>query len=539
MGQIAYRANLSAATFPMTIADGGRTVIIPGPDQNFDRRVDPEGEQKDAGIPQALYMENVIPTPNGYQSVGYVAPTLDIDIAGSNLSTVMSVPAYDASDKTISLIPLYISDTGVFKCGNLGNLAVTITGGTITYGQLYSTAVVGPKCYFYSDFDRSLFEVTQSSGSLTFTKVSETPANFFTTNEVVCIIGSSNYLIALTKSKVYYSSLTTPSDFVSSLVSGAGSIAPNELTEDIVYGQACSDGFYIFTFNSALYCQYTGNARYPWKFTSVKGSSGIYANFNCYKYVISHPSNAAIFVLESNNQIKIYSRNEASSLSADLSDFLSKSLTYRDIFDYSTNIFTVQSVGQASPALFLYDNRYLIVSYSGAASGADTYSHAIVYDIVLRKAGKLKRAHSFVFSAITSVASLGTDLYLVSDAEKKCYYMYTDLYRTTGTYILPHQGALLLGKFQYVRSRMMKMEEIEIEGPQNTSLVSSPNFSAVLIPSQDGRNFDAPIPLTPASVIGGLATYDCHNTARNHSLLIKGAFSVNTVQLKFVPAGDR
>jgi len=72
MGQVAYRANLSSATFPMTIADGGRTVIVPGPDQNFDRRVDPEGSQRDAGIPQALYMENVMPTTNGYQSVGYL-----------------------------------------------------------------------------------------------------------------------------------------------------------------------------------------------------------------------------------------------------------------------------------------------------------------------------------------------------------------------------------------------------------------------------------------------------------------------------------
>jgi hypothetical protein len=70
MGTIAYRANLSAATYPMTISDGGRTVIMPGPDNNYDRRVDPTGEQKDAGIPQALYMENVLPTANGYQSVG-------------------------------------------------------------------------------------------------------------------------------------------------------------------------------------------------------------------------------------------------------------------------------------------------------------------------------------------------------------------------------------------------------------------------------------------------------------------------------------
>jgi hypothetical protein len=71
MAQISYRANLSAAIFPMTLARAGRSVIIPGPDQNFDRRVDPQGEQKSAGIPQIIYAENVIPTADGYQSVGF------------------------------------------------------------------------------------------------------------------------------------------------------------------------------------------------------------------------------------------------------------------------------------------------------------------------------------------------------------------------------------------------------------------------------------------------------------------------------------
>ena len=71
MAQISYRANLSSAIFPMTLARAGRSVIIPGPDQNFDRRVDPAGEQKDAGIPQVIYMENVLPTANGYQSVAF------------------------------------------------------------------------------------------------------------------------------------------------------------------------------------------------------------------------------------------------------------------------------------------------------------------------------------------------------------------------------------------------------------------------------------------------------------------------------------
>ena len=72
MAQQSYRANLSAAIFPMALSRAGRSVVIPGIDQNYDRRVDPTGEQKTPGIPQAIYLENVVPTPEGYQSVGLI-----------------------------------------------------------------------------------------------------------------------------------------------------------------------------------------------------------------------------------------------------------------------------------------------------------------------------------------------------------------------------------------------------------------------------------------------------------------------------------
>lgn len=73
MAQIPYRANLSASTFPMTLAKAGRSVIIPQADQNFDKRIDATGEvsRGSVGIPQILWAQDVLPTPDGFQSVGY------------------------------------------------------------------------------------------------------------------------------------------------------------------------------------------------------------------------------------------------------------------------------------------------------------------------------------------------------------------------------------------------------------------------------------------------------------------------------------
>lgn len=69
MAQISYRANLSSTVFPMTLDKAGRSVINPAADNNFDKRVDPTGTQTSAGIPQAVHMENVLPTPEGFKSV--------------------------------------------------------------------------------------------------------------------------------------------------------------------------------------------------------------------------------------------------------------------------------------------------------------------------------------------------------------------------------------------------------------------------------------------------------------------------------------
>lgn len=89
MPQIPYRSNLSSAIFPMTLAKSGRSVINPGMDQNFDKRVDPGASPGSVGIPQMIYCENVLPTPEGFQSLGFKT-TGNITI-GSGINTVETI----------------------------------------------------------------------------------------------------------------------------------------------------------------------------------------------------------------------------------------------------------------------------------------------------------------------------------------------------------------------------------------------------------------------------------------------------------------
>jgi len=446
----------------MTIADGGRTVIVPGPDQNFDRRVDPQGEQKDAGIPQALYLENVMPTPNGYQSVGY---------------------------KTLAALPAPGPTSGG-------------TGSAIVRGSAY------------------LYVASALTGDIRrFLCLFRSQASFSNRDVVaVCIWSCANYLLVVLKSGlVMWSSLLTITDFTSSLINGAGQIFPNDLNLRVKFVKEAVNGFYMYTESGIVYGQYTGNARYPFKFTPVKDSGGYDFSYQAF----GESRSSTQYAIDSTSNVRIISGQQAQLIASDISSFLEKTKKVEEL-DYIANTFSTGNVTSTKKLTYLLD-KYVLVKYT-----TGTNSYFLVYDTGLARYGKLK-VQGDVYTDLNSLYIFGTDQGSVG------YQLSFNVYDTD----FPAASVILLGKFQYVRSRMMQMEEIEIEGPQNTAIIPSPNFSLALIPSTDGRNFDAPIPLTARSINGGLAVYNCHHTAQNHSILIKGAFSINTLQLKFVPGGER
>ena len=555
MGQVAYRANLSSASYPMTISDGGRTVIIPGPDNNYDRRVDPTGQQLDAGIPQALYLENVMPTSNGYQSVGYWAPSVAMTIpsAGAFIAQLVEVRAtvYSVGPSiytySIANIPIYVWSDGNFTAGPGGINTVTFAGTPIT-GSLtgvYSTAVINGICYLYfSSFGvKELYEVTANvGGNLTLTNVtaSVTPASFFSTDSIISICSTNNYLVCHNNTTVYWSSTTTPTDFVSSLVSGAGQINPNSSDDGMVYVKETLNGFYCYAANNIIYSQYTGNARYPFKFTPVTNSTGLFSGKRWEFY--GQVDTGGHYVIEKNKNIKFMQQNEISPIAPDLSDFLSKN-PVQELFNSGSNTFTAQNVETGVPSIYVHMNRYILVSVNGTNLGGfstEKYSYVVIFDTHLRRYGKLKLDHSFMFSFWTPNEIIG----FVNKQNNTIRYLNFDIFGSQSAPFLgliptPSEGVIVLGKFQYARSRFIKLEDIEIESPQNTAIVLSPNFSCALLPSLDGRNFDTAVPLASYYISGGVAKFPCHQTAQNISILLKGAFNVNTAQLKFTPAGDR
>jgi hypothetical protein len=150
MPQIPYRANLSSAIFPMTIAKSGRTVINPGYDQNFDKRVDPGADQSSVGIPQLMYCENVLPNSEGFQSIAWAGTG---SLQPKDIYTVETIRLAVEVDETTVTPDIDVTDTGDQLAS--WTTSPNDTGGA-DYRNVSQSATEGnPSPGYYTIFDRN------------------------------------------------------------------------------------------------------------------------------------------------------------------------------------------------------------------------------------------------------------------------------------------------------------------------------------------------------------------------------------------------
>lgn len=501
----------------MTLADAGRTVIDLRADQNFDRRVDPAGEQKDAGIPQALYLENVIPTVNGFQSVGYTArnvlPPRASGAGAMQLHWAVIVPMNTGSDSA-----LLIAREGTSSYHDVIANRITCDSpwqyhaGTVrpanTSPTYHSVAQVRGANYWCDK--TSLFSFTISiSYQPTFVDISGTVTGI-TVGNIVSICSSYNYLVALLEdNSIAWSSTTTPTDFTPSLVTGAGSATPSGLIGKARYLVEHPSGFIIYAEGSAVFAQYTGNARYPFKFTPIANCGGLESP----EQVTGSYNTDFHYLINQDSTIQVIDGNKAVNVAEEISTYLERK-KYADSFNYTTNEFSRKDISGVNNSIFYLKNRYLI-------------TNSFFYDTLLQRYGKLNISYSYIFSYKNTIT------FVPNSATGIPYTISLDIYDIAATF----SGVLFLGKFQFVRDRHLQLEEVDIESAQDSAYITR-NFSLLLYPSLDGKNFSSPVTLATTAT-GNLIKAKTHKTALSHSLMLKGAFDVNTVALKFRIAGAR
>jgi hypothetical protein len=508
MAQVVYRGNLSAKSFPFVSENFGRSIIVSGPDQNFSRQlVASEDNDKDIGIPQVYYCHNVMPHGQGFQSVGYTS-ILPAVTGVSNFTNIYLLR--DGSDSKVYMGltatgDAWISDgTGapwVFKQNFAAGKLVTIAYvAGITYIYVANTG-----CYKYNFATGAFVSVTLTS---------------LTAVNIIGITYSAGYLIAWSNSTVSWSSTIDPTDFTPSLNTGAGGGAVESARGAINYCVPHTLGFIVGTTDNCVAALYQNNNRYPFQFREIVNSGGMTS-----LDLVTWDANSPNLYAYTTSGVQLISTQQTQTIYPEITDFVSG--RYFEDFDETLNTFSTTVLNTAmQKKIEMVSDRYFIVSY-----GISELTHAIVFDLALKRYGKLKITHvaAFTYKLVTS-GILETPRQSLGFLKKDGSVSVVDF--SIGSPGL--NGVLLLGKYQYARSRTLQLDQIELE-----SIRSTQSFSISVLTTYDGKTTALTTSPYLASAVGLNRTYTCRPVGINHSLLLKGGFMIDSVVLTFNIHGKR
>lgn len=551
MAKQKFKGALNEVSFPMVSVLQTRTVVQPQYDINVRTPRNPNSTEdySDYSIPQLLYCENVVPTGEGLQSVGYspVIPAL------ANTTVFdQAVTLRDADENNFLFAP----------AGGLNYIYTGVAGAWVSTNPIAGAADVAVTrayvngrtfiCY------RGLGVYEYDSVAKTFNKKTLILPSGVVEANILGIGGSSNYLIFFTKIQVYYSSLVDPLDFVPSAVTGAGSSIPQDVKGQIVAVLGIAGGFIIYTTKNAVAAVYTNNSRSPFTYKEVNNAGGILS----YEQVTSDQNPGPHYAWTTGGLQKITVQG-AEPVSAEVSDFLAGKLW--EYFDAAAMrlIQVKNSESEFATKLTFISSRWLIISYSTlAVSGS--FNYALVYDSVLKRWGKLKVNHVDCFSypypnlvgdlsyadlANVSYADLSTTSYnqLSSGISPVVTSKLSIAFMTSGGKVdlltmdynktEQQDGVVIFGKFQLVRANLMTLQQLELEGVYQSG--NAYQLRAFASASFNGSKPDNIQEMKKLTQDAGFARYAKRITGVNINIMVFGTFALSSYLLEVTQDGDR
>lgn len=499
MAQQVYRANLSAKSFPFLSESQGRSVIIKGSDNTFNAQVaSQEDSDKDVGIPQVYYCHNVIANANGFQAVEYRKINSSYyGVLPTDLTEIIQLRSDSGSNLKIA-----IQASQIYKYS--GNQWSPYWYVPVSVGQV-SYAYVSGKTYLW----------LQNYGCLVWdgTALAAVTLTGLTVSDIIGICSSYGYLIAWTKNTVAWSSTIDPTDFTPSLTTGAGGGSVEGVRGAINFCVPHTLGFIVYTTSNTVASLYSGNSRYPFSYREIVNSGGCNS-----PNLVTWDSNSGSHYAWTTSGMQLISTSQSQTIFPEVTDFIGGQ-RFEDYDEVTGTFTTVDVVTPLKKKLSMVADRYLILSY-----GVSELTHALLYDIALKRWGKLKITHRMILDYVEDNSS-------IPDPSRQSVTFVTKTGELYTLALIPEghnaNGVILLGKYQYVRSRTIQLDVVDIEN------VGGMNFSCKILTSLDGKQTTVTIPYDD-SVPGSLAKrYLTDVVGVNHSLLLQGGFNLNTVQLTF------
>jgi len=514
MAQVVIRTNLAASSFPFLSEFSGRGIVVKQQDQNYVPAIGSSADpDKDIGIPQLYYCENVIPTSQGYQSVGYEQRTAPVS-SSVVFDQVFSVIGPNSGEKAfIGRDALF---NGLYYMRDPNYDTWTSIGASANYSGTITTAYVNGTTYVFFA-KKGCYKYDFAGNTLTAVALAG-----LTVANMLGIVAVQGYMLAWSKSAIAWSSLIDPTDFVPSLITGAGGGSVQGARGDLVACISHTIGLVIYTNQNAVAAPTSGNTRYPFNFRELVASGGL-ASID----KVTYDANSGNHYAYTTSGMQLISLQQTQTVFPEVTDFLAGSVF--ESFDPTLEaLVTEHLTSTMSKKLTLISDRYLCISY-GISYGFPSYSHVIIYDLSLKRWGKLAHNHYdiFEFSLLAaetvetprhSIALLGfmgnIDIVNIDTRDSS-------------------DGLIIMGKYQYVRSRVLKLDTVEIENVQPGDPIRCIDRYAL-----DGKT-TANAAGTLLSSSGQVRKFGFNKTALNHSLLIRGAFNLVSMVMAFHVGGRR
>lgn len=546
MSRQTFRLNLTSAEFPFLSGIYGRSIVYPQQDMHYIRPNAFTGTEadKNIGIPQMIFCENVMPASYGLQSVDYVLAVQPTAVSDFDQGLYLR----DAAENRTLFVPGILGTTCKRYTYDAGTNIWSSSSKTVPAGGRCTVASLKSRTFVHVEFDDEFWEWTGAWANVTLTGL--TAAN------IKGLVAANAYLIAYDHNTIYWSSTLDPVDFVPSLITGAGSQRILANKGRIVICYPTDDGFVIYTTTNTIVARYSNNTRFPWVYKEVKNSAGI-ADL---EHATPQGDGGNLYVYTTNGMM-LYGPTKAEQAFPTLNEFLG----CRQLEQYNAITKAIDLIVLDTNPLVKIEfvaNRWLVISY-----GKTSLTHALIFDAALKRWGKLRIDHvdcfEFFGNAGTagSVASLkwsqlaGTWAqqnntwfeygYIISGGSASLTVPYRSLafLKADGSVRVVNfdnnavndASVLLVGKIQFLRDRLWTISEVEAEGMGTEAWTKMSIWS-----SRDGLNFNSKIyPYKAKDSSGKFQHWQAMVTAKNHSLMFEGNFNLYTVVARGLAAGKR
>jgi hypothetical protein len=392
-----------------------------------------------------------------------------------------------------------------------------VSGSQITYATLQGISYIffpGVGCYKWSSTLNTLIAVTLTG--LTPTAISG-------------ISTYQGYLIAYDTDTIYWSSVldidpaVNAIDFVPSLTTGAGSISPEGAKGPLTIVLPATFGLAIYTTSNVVSAVYSGNSRYPFNFKEVVSSGGCSSGD-----LVTYDANTGNQYAYTTSGFQIVTATATQTVFPEMTDFLAGA-EFEDFDEVTLSLVQSSLTAPMKKKITSIADRYLIISY-----GVSSLTHAIVYDMTQKRYGKLKVAHVDCFEYEY------LDPALADAPRKSIAFLKVDgsvqIVNTSITYAAS-SGVIILGKFQYARSRLLALDTAEFQAVHAGQSVMCYDYVSLSGGTAESYVLKQGWDATKNNENQRVFNFRCAGV--NHSLLIYGGFFLSSLVLTFHTLGGR